>query len=212
MGEPDLASARWRAIGRLTDPDQTGTFVRFFAYISGPPYGMLLDERLPGWRAKLTATSDLGDLLASTLRAAASGFRRSARGGLWRGGACGSPKRIAPRKRMRRRRDGARFWSTGRRSPLPAAGNFAFSFNPSTLVSLGDAGTVYPTFHVVSGWGTLDVKAGVLVPTDFNRATVAAPKDTKGPHVEGPGWTLDLAPGWSIVPAPKAGSYTVRKE
>jgi hypothetical protein len=94
---------------------------------------------------------------------------------------------------------------------LPKAGKFAFTFNPSTLVSLGDAGTVYPTFHVVSGWGTLDVKEGALVPTDFSRATVAAPTQTKGPHIEGPGWTLDLAPGWSIAPAPKAGSYLVRK-
>ena len=80
MGSPDLASARWRAIGRLTDPDQTGTFVRFFAYLSGPPYGLLLDERLPGWRAKLTARSDLGDLLASTLpgQAPASADARAA--------------------------------------------------------------------------------------------------------------------------------------
>jgi len=80
VGEPDLASARWRAVGRLTDPDQTATFVRFFAYISGPPYGMLLDERLPGWRLKLAARSDLGDLLASTLpgHVAASAEARAA--------------------------------------------------------------------------------------------------------------------------------------
>jgi hypothetical protein len=95
---------------------------------------------------------------------------------------------------------------------LPRAGKFAFSFNPSTLISLGDAGTVYPTFHVVSGWGTLDVKEGALVPTDFSRATVAAPSDTKGSHISGPGWTLDLAPGWTIVPAAKAGNYMVKAE
>ncbi|MEO7026296.1 MAG: hypothetical protein ABI056_01950, partial [Caulobacteraceae bacterium] len=95
---------------------------------------------------------------------------------------------------------------------LSKAGKFAFSFNPSTLVSLEDAGTVYPTFHVVSDWGTLDVKTGALVPTDFTRVTVAAPKDTRGPRIEGPGWTLDLAPGWSIVPAPKPRSYTVRRD
>lgn len=80
VGEPDLASARWRVIGRITDPDQTGTFVRSFAYLSGPPYGMLLDERLPGWRAKLTDRSDLGDMLASTLSSqeAASAEARAA--------------------------------------------------------------------------------------------------------------------------------------
>ncbi len=95
---------------------------------------------------------------------------------------------------------------------LPGGKKFAFSFNPSTLVSLGDANTVYPTFHATAEWGTLDVTDGVLVPTDFSRATVAAPKDTTGPHLEGPGWTLDLATGWSVVPGARAGSYTVAKQ
>lgn len=58
---------RWRAVAQLTDPDQAITFVRSFAYTSGPPYGLLLDQRLPGWRAKLNAQSDLSALLASTL-------------------------------------------------------------------------------------------------------------------------------------------------
>jgi hypothetical protein len=66
-------------------------------------------------------------------------------------------------------------------------------------VGLGDSGSVYPTFHVTDSWGTLDVKDGVLVPTDFSRATVAAPKSTEGAYIEGPGWTLDLAPGWRVV-------------
>ncbi len=210
MGSPDLASARWRAVGRLTDPDQTGTFIRYFAYLSGPPYGMLLDERLPGWRAKLNAHSDLGDLLASTLR---GGETEPAEARALVYGA--AALRISEADRAAKLQAETARWRAllvdGPTLLLPKAGKFAFSFNPSTLVSLGDAGTVYPTFHVVSGWGTLDVKAGVLVPTDFSRATVAAAKAMKGPHVEGPGWTLDLAPGWSIVAGEKPGSYTVTR-
>jgi hypothetical protein len=212
LGEPDLASARWRAIGRLSDPDQTGTFVRFFPYISGPPYGMLLDERRPGWRANLNERSDLGDLLASTLHGDVAASSAEGRAAVYGAAAL----RISEADRAAKTDAEKARWRAllvdGPTLLLPAAGGFAFSFNPSTLISLGDAGTVYPTFHVVSGWGTLDVKVGALVPTDFNRATVAAPKDTKGPHVEGPGWTLDLAPGWSIVPASKAGSYTVKRQ
>jgi hypothetical protein len=210
IGSPDLASARWRMVGRLTDPDQAGTFTRFFAYLSGPPYGMLLDERLPGWRAKLNARSDFGDLLGSTLpsRAAESAEARASVYGA-------AALRISETDRAKKADEEKARWRAllvdGPTLLLPKAGAFAFSFNPSTLVSLGDAGTVYPTFHVVSGWGVLDVKAGALVPTDFTRATVAAPKQTKGPRIEGPGWTLDLAPGWSIVPASKPGSFTVQK-
>jgi hypothetical protein len=95
---------------------------------------------------------------------------------------------------------------------LPGGKKFAFSFNPSALVSLGDASTVYPTFHATAQWGILDVTDGVLVPTDFGSATVAAPATAEGPHLAGPGWTLDLAPGWRIVAGAKAGSYIVKPE
>jgi hypothetical protein len=91
----------------------------------------------------------------------------------------------------------------------PQPGNF-FSFNPSTLISLGDGNTVYPTFHAVARWGTLDVKDGVRIPTDFSSTTLAAPKDTAGPHLQGPGWTIDLAPGWTVVRSPGTGNYVLQ--
>jgi hypothetical protein len=209
-GEPDRDSARWRTIAKLTDPEQSITFVRSFAYTSGPPYGLLLDERLPGWRAKLSAQSDLGDLLASTLPKASVSAEAHAR--LYGVAAI----RVAEAERAEKEKAmKARYRARLVEGPtlfLPGGGKFAFSFNPSTLVSLGDAGTVYPTFHATAEWGTLDVTDGVLVPTDFGSATVAAPKDTNGPHLEGPGWMLDLAQGWRVVPGAKAGSYTVKKE
>jgi hypothetical protein len=210
-GEPDRDSARWHSIGKLTNPDQSITFVRSFAYTSGPPYGLLLDQRLPGWRTKLSAQSDLSALLASTLppHAAVSAEARAPFYGA-------VAIRIAEAERAQKAEAAkTRYRARLVEGPtllLPGGKKFAFSFNPSTLVSLGDANTVYPTFHATAEWGTLDVTDGVLVPTDFSRATVAAPKDTQGPHLEGPGWTLDLTAGWSVVPGARAGSYTVAKK
>jgi hypothetical protein len=210
-GEPDRDSARWRTIGKLTAPDQSITFVRSFAYTSGPPYGLLLDQRLPGWRTKLSAESDLSALLASALPPHAA---VSAEG---RAPLYGAPAlRLAEAERAQKAEaTKARYRARLVEGPtllLPGGRKFAFSFNPSTLVSLGDANTVYPTFHATAEWGTLDVTDGVLVPTDFSRATVAAPKDTRGPHLEGPGWTLDLAAEWRVVPGSRAGSYTLAKQ
>jgi hypothetical protein len=210
-GEPDRDSARWRAIGKLTDPDQSITFVRSFAYTSGPPYGLLLDQRLPEWRKNLSAQSDLSALLAATLPplSVVSAESRALHYGAFAiriAEAERSQKAEAARARYRAR------LVEGPTLLLPGGRKFSFSFNPSTLVSLGDANTVYPTFHATAEWGTLDVTDGVLVPTDFSRATVAAPKDINGPHLEGPGWTLELAAGWSVVPGARAGSYTVAKK
>jgi hypothetical protein len=209
-GEPDRDSARWRSIGKLSDPDQSITFVRSFAYTSGPPYGLLLDSRLPGWRTKLSAQSDLSALLASTLPPHAT-VSAEARAPLYGAAAI----RVAEADRAQKAEAAkARYRARLVEGPtllLPGK-KLAFSFNPSALVSLGDANTVYPTFHATAEWGTLDVTDGVLVPTDFSRATVAAPKDIQGPHLEGSGWTLDLAAGWHVVPGARAGSYTLAKE
>jgi hypothetical protein len=208
-GEPDRDSARWHAIGKLTDPDQSITFVRSFAYTSGPPYGILLDERLPGWRTRLSSQSDLSALLASTLAPRAP-VSAEARAPLYGAAAIRiaeterAQKAEAAKTRYRSRLvEGPTLLLPGRR--------LAFSFNPSSLVSLGDGNTVYPTFHATAEWGTLDVTDGVLVPTDFSRVTVTAPKEISGPHLEGPGWTLDLAGGWTVVAGAGDGSYTVAK-
>jgi hypothetical protein len=210
-GEPDRDSARWRTIGKLTAPDQSITFVRSFAYTSGPPYGLLLDQRLPGWRTKLSVQSDLSVLLASTLPPHVA-VSAEARAPLYGAAAI----HIAEAERAQKAEAAkARYRARLVEGPtllLPGGRKFAFSFNPSALVSLGDANTVYPTFHATAEWGTLDVTDGVLVPTDFSRATVEAPQETQGPHLKGPGWTLELADGWSVVPGVKAGSYTLTKK
>lgn len=208
-GEPDVYAARWHAVGRLAHPDVSISFVRSFAYTSGPAYGLLLDERLPGWRAKLTARSDLGELLGETVtgEAAVSAQVRA----LYYGA---SEIQIAEAYRASRAEaEKARYRALlidGPKLLLPRLGQF--SFNPSSLISLGDAGTVYPTFHAVAEWGTLDVKDGILVGAGFKSATLPAPKDIKGSHLEGPGWTMDLAAGWSAVPGSKQGDYLIRKQ
>src|SRR5204863_6569618 len=59
------ADARRAAASELAGGESQSSFVGNFEAASGPAYGVLLDEVLPGWRRQLRATSDLGDLLAS---------------------------------------------------------------------------------------------------------------------------------------------------
>ena len=206
-GEPDVEAARWHAAGKLAHPDTTISLVRSFAYTSGPAYGLLLDERLPRWRSGLNAQSDLSALLASTLggqERVVAADRVQLYGG--------SEIRVMEADRAAKgEAEKARYRAllvTGPTLTTPPPGNF--SFNPSTLISLGDGYTVYPTFHAVAKWGTLEVKDGVRIPTDFRSTTLAAPNGPQGPRLQGPGWTIDLAPGWSVVSGPQPGSFTLK--
>src|SRR5258708_27733157 len=68
LAEPSVA-ARLPHVGKaLHDPEQYPTFVRSFAYASGPAYGALLDAADGHWRRKLKRTDDLGVLLARASR------------------------------------------------------------------------------------------------------------------------------------------------
>jgi hypothetical protein len=168
----------------------------------------LLDERMPGWRKNVGDQSDLAAMLASTLPSAPP-ESAEARAAVY--GAAGirldEADRAARLAATLARYRAALVTGPTLVTPPPAR----FGFNPGTVVSLGADGNVYPTFHAVAPWGTLDVTGGVLVPPDFSRATVSAPVSAKGPHLHGEGWTIDLAPGWSAVPGTKPGSYTLAK-
>jgi hypothetical protein len=59
------ADARRAAATALAGGESQTSFVGNFEAASGPGYGVLLDDLLPGWRRQVRGTSDLGDLLAS---------------------------------------------------------------------------------------------------------------------------------------------------
>ena len=81
----------------------------------------------------------------------------------------------------------------------------------SGLVPLKDEGTVYPTARIADTWGTLSVTGGgVRVAADWKSAYVAAPASTKGDTLSGEGWTLQLAPGWSVQPGSRKGDLELR--
>lgn len=80
-------------------------------------------------------------------------------------------------------------------------------FDPRNLQPLGDAGTVYPTIHISDDWGTFDAKDGALMKPDGSALVVSAPSSPTGSQVSGDGWTLQLEPGWKIVPDARTGDY-----
>jgi hypothetical protein len=92
---------------------------------------------------------------------------------------------------------------------------FSFSFDPNDAVNLDGIGTVYGTTRVVDGWGVLEVESGGGL---FRRneegwitgVVVPVPADAASPPSAGDGWTLELAPGWEIVPGDRPGDWAVR--
>jgi hypothetical protein len=210
LASADAASARWRAISRLTNPEGE-TFVRSFAYASGPAYGLLLDMRVPGWRKRLNAKADLAALLAPTVSSAAVvpvEQREVVYGG--------AGLRLVETERDTRSKEEKQKYrkmlADGPTLTLPNAGKFNYTFDPNGLVPLEGVGTVYPTLDATDEWGQLSVQGGALLASDFQSVRVSAPTNVNGTHVTGTGWTLDLATGWKVVTADRSGSFLLVKQ
>ena len=201
----DRVAYALRVIRRTLD---VPTFVRSFAYASGPAYGLLLDATGVPWRERTRHGEDLGALLAGAAKiqppADDSGSVAS-RADRYDGPALRAAERVRANQKQaviaeyrRRLVDGP----TLRIALL----HMKVQFDTRTLQPLGEAGTVYPTMRITDEWGVLTVTGGALLASDWRSVTVAAPQDGA---TSGEGWTLELKPGWKIVPGGRPGSYVV---
>jgi len=190
------------------------SFVRSFAYATGPGYGLLLDRYLPAWRQRIrTPDTGLSDLLAGALgiknaNATDAEVQRHAI-------AYGGPALLAAEqaREQRHQQDIARYKALlvdGPRLVLPLH-EPKVMFNPSTLVPLGEAGTVYPTIKVLSDWGAIEVSAGALLAPDWKHLYVAVPgkQAARTGTIEGPGWTLKLNQSWRMEAGERPGDLLV---
>jgi hypothetical protein len=205
--EQQVAAALKDISSHVADP----TFVRSFAYATGPAYGLLLDRYRPTWHKDLDSLSGFDVLLRTALHFTLPsnlGQAAELRAAQYDGPAL----RVAEMERETRRQQvlalyRARFVE-GPVLTLPFR-NMRIQFDPRNLQPLDALGTVYPTMHISDEWGILDVKTGALLKADWTAVIVTAPSDPSGATLTGDGWTLELKPGWKIIPGPRKGDFTL---
>jgi hypothetical protein len=76
-----------------------------------------------------------------------------------------------------------------------------------------DAGrAVYTARKLIAEWGTLEVDGGAILEDTSTRLGRVALQGAADDHLSGAGWTLALAPGWTIAPGERAGDFLVRRQ
>lgn len=199
----------------------TPTFVRAFAYGTGPAIGVLLDQFDPLWRDKVRTNRDIGALLASAIhfqrpRDLDNTARARARDYGWdevdRSEAARDSGRAPIMQGYR-----ARFGTGPVVTLLQSKDSLAWSYDPTELVGFDLQSTVYPSGNFSARWGKLSVDhGGVLVQNDFSWIRVGLPSAPIAPdarEIKGDGWTLALNPGWSLRPDPsRPGSLVAKRD
>lgn len=217
----DALGAEPAAAARAVEAfQQRPTYVRSLGYGTGPALGMLLDRYAPGWRDDTGPVPDLAGRLAAALGVDPAG-RDDGREDAGRRALVYGLDEIAGEERERAARlavERARYRDELVDGPVLVLGlpQRMLMFNPNTVLSLGDAGNVYPGAILIGPWGRLTLKEGAaLVTADRDRAWVAAAglaDAAPGSAVDGPGWSLELAPGWRLVPATRPGDFRLADE
>lgn len=211
-GDPDLN--KYLVEGDLKQAPQKQTFVRSFAYASGPAYGVLLDQTGKTWRKGLMKDDDLGAILTrilaiklpSNLKTAAE--KRATR---YDGDALMVAETRRENERQKLIADYRARLVTGPVLAIPLQ-KMNMQINPGNLVPLDSLGTVYPDIRIVDVWGILTVSAGgAFMNSTYSMVYVPAPDNSNGSTIRGDGWSLELNAGWMVTPGQRKGDYVVKK-
>jgi hypothetical protein len=202
------AEAVASAIQQLASAEEHETFIQQ-AYTTGVAYAVLLDDASPDWRRRVRSDSDLGQMLMAALDVTpvADAVEASARYG-------GTELRAAEQTRAERRslvvRELKSRFVDGPVLLVPSRGGAAFNAVGATPIP--GAGTVYFNRYTTRGeWGTLEATNGVLISDDGTRR-LPGPVRIDGANVTGDGWTVTVAPGWTVRPGPRPGDYQIVRD
>lgn len=203
---------------RCAQRDLTGvahepSFVRSFAYATGPAYGLLLDRYLPAWRRQLASGKRLDELLAQALHVSPGGdlaAQVAARSTLYDGAPLLQAETVRDRERQKRLAVYRQMFIEHPVLVLPLK-HMQVQFDPRDVLSFEQHGSVYPKLSVTDDWGTLSAQQGALVDPQFHTVTVPAPTSSTAGHLAGNGWTVLLKPGWKLVAGARKGDFTLAR-
>src|SRR5436190_5011313 len=205
-----VADAHRAAASELAGGESQLSFVGNFEAASGPGYGVLLDDLLPGWRREVRAASDLGDLLASaTTRPATTDVAVAA--ARYDAATLRTAEEARDRTQQVRVAELRRRFVEGPVLTMPAGGSGTSDSTDS--VGIPGAGTVFfRNFTLSAQWGRLNADDGVLRAADGSTLSVPVTGPLAGTALQGDGWRVTLNAGWVVQPAERPGSFTIVRE
>jgi hypothetical protein len=204
------ADAIASAIDILANGETGESFVRTFAYMSGPAYGLLLDAASPEWRRKVRNTDDLGSLVASAF-AIQPATNAAASAPLYGGDEIRAAEQQREQQRQERLAELLRRFVDG--PVFLIRGGGGGMSNSQGAVVIPGVGTVYfGPYRFGADSGSLEAEKGVLVETAGNVRRLPAPVRRDDSTVVGDGWTFTAKPGWVIREGSRRGDYEVVRQ
>ena len=186
------------------------SFVRTFAYTSGPAYGLLLDVSSPGWTRRIRGTDDIGTLLMRAL-AVQPATDATASANQYGGAEIRASEEQRDKARQERLAELRRRFVDGPVLRIPGGGS-GMSNSLGAIVIPGTGTVYFGPFRASGIWGTLEAEKGVLVASDGSFRRVPAPVRRDDGTFAGDGWTFKAGPGWVVREGARRGDYEVVRQ
>lgn len=216
-GTPEPDSVEF-IIKKIKSSESLPTFVRSFAYTSGPAYGFLLDNANPAWRKGLKPGDDMGVRLANALSIKLPAkLDQEAERRLMKYDGARLRASEAERDGNRKKRVAAyreRFVD----KPvliIPFTNDMQYTYDPNNLEAFDDASTFYPNMTASGAWGILTVTGGALMTREagtMKSITLSAPAGAEVRPLRGDGWTIELNAGWKLAHGARKGDYILTND
>jgi hypothetical protein len=204
FAEPDIRKRARHLIEKLREAEATPTFVRSFAYASGPAWGTLLEMKRPRWTRAVRASDDLGKLVADAWHVRGVSAEADDRSIHYDDGKLLAAEQERNARKQAMLREFRARYIDGPHLTLPLR-HMSFQFDPNASQPFESFGTVYPTMTLRDDWGSLVVRhGGALIAADWMSIVL--------PATPGDDYTLTLNDGWNIVPAARAGDVVLMKK
>jgi hypothetical protein len=204
------ADAHRAVASALAGGEAQPALVGNFEAASGPGYGVLLDDLMPGWRRQVRGTSDLGELLASAANRAPT-TDLAAAASRYDGATLRTAEEARDRAQQVRVAELRRRFVDGPVLTMPAAGSGTSDTTGS--VGIPGIGTVlFRKFTLTAQWGRLEADGGVLRAADGATLSVPVSGPLEGATLRGDGWSATLNSGWVVRPAARPGSFVIVRE
>lgn len=177
------------------------SYVRAFAYLSGPLYGYLLDAKSNSWRKGLSSKSDFGNLLKDQYKIELEEENQliiESKAIKYGFDSVFAFEQKREEKRLEKIKELTEKLVINPVLKLNLQ-KMGIQFDPRTVQPLKGYGTVYNIIRVTDIWGILDVTDDALMSDDWKTISVSvAGFKIKNGCVEGNGWKLILNEGWKI--------------
>jgi hypothetical protein len=218
LANTTAAELRVAAIVGIREAGGRRTFVRSFAYMSGPAYGALLSGApapRAAWRKGLKPDSDFGALLARAYRITLAKPAEAAvlaQARFYDGDEIIAIETERDRKRQAAVAAARARFVDGPVLILPASEGFRYAFDPNGVMALDDNLSIYTPANLSDDWGVLECEKGALIVREKGlpvRAQVPAPADPAARPLKLDGCTLELHAGWTTTGGARSGDWIV---